>query len=226
METIIFSKFESKIHSFILPNVRIVQEILSFVISPDLNYLYFASTRGIYRYKLTKKPEILDELVKFHEDETSKVIKTIDGKEWCVTGDIGYFDEDGFLFLSGRQKNLIIAPDGFKIAPNEIESKICMHEAVSNCIVFGVRDTNFEFGDYPVACVELKNDKASYQEKRRIIQEIKTICEKNLSSYYRPKAYYCGKILYTPMMKDDKDAMRERYNAEKGKSLVKRRNIF
>lgn len=159
-------------------------------------------------------------------DETSKVIKTIDGKEWCVTGDIGYFDEDGFLFLSGRQKNLIIAPDGFKIAPNEIESKICMHEAVSNCIVFGVRDANFEFGDYPVACVELKNDKASYQEKRRVIQEIKTICEKNLSSYYRPKAYYCGKILYTPMMKDDKDAMRERYNAEKGKSLVKRRNIF
>ena len=49
LETIIFSKFESKIHNFVLPNVRIVQEILSCVISPDLNYLYFASIRGIYR---------------------------------------------------------------------------------------------------------------------------------------------------------------------------------
>ena len=74
LETIIFSKFESKIHNFVLPNVRIVQEILSCVISPDLNYLYFASIRGIYRYKLTKKPDILDELVKFHEEEIRKVI--------------------------------------------------------------------------------------------------------------------------------------------------------
>lgn len=160
------------------------------------------------------------------EEETKKVIKNIDGKNWVITGDIGYFDEDGFLFITGRKKNLITAPDGFKIAPNEIESKICKHEAVKNCIVFGVKDPNYEEGDYPVAYVELKSDKISLKEKRKIFKEIKQLCDENLSSYYRPKAFYCGEIIYTPMMKDDKKAMKEKYEDESKQPLVKRKNIF
>ena len=157
------------------------------------------------------------------EDETNKVIKNIDGKDWAVSGDIGYFDEEGFLFISGRQKNLIIKPDGFKIAPNEIESKICSHPAVKNCIVFGVRDSEYEFGDSPIAYVELKDNNISRLQKNKIFAEIKDICEKQLSTYYRPKAFYCGEIIYTPMMKDDKKAMSQKYQEEAQKSLVKRK---
>ena len=160
------------------------------------------------------------------EEETKKVIKNIDGKDWVITGDIGHIDEDGFLFITGRKKNLITAPDGFKIAPNEIESKICKHEAVKNCIVFGVKDPNFEEGDYPVAYVELKDDSVSQSEKKKIFKEIRQICEENLSSYYRPKSFYCGKIIYTPMMKDDKKKMREVFEEENEKSAIRRRNIF
>lgn len=159
-------------------------------------------------------------------EETSKVIKNIDGKDWVITGDIGHFDEDGFLFLNGRQKNLITAPDGFKIAPNEIEAKICKHEAVKNCVVFGVKDPDYEFGDYVVAYVELKDDKASQKERKKIFQEIKQICDEQLSSYYRPKKFYCGKIQYTPMMKDDKKKMKEMFEEEQEKSPIRRKNIY
>ena len=160
------------------------------------------------------------------EEETNKVIKNIEGKDWIITGDIGHFDEDGFLFITGRKKNLITAPDGFKIAPNEIESKVCMHEAVKNCIVFGVKDPNYVEGDYPVAYVELKNNNISQKEKKQIFKEIRQICEENLSSYYMPRNFYCGKIVYTPMMKDDKNKMREMFEEENEKTTFKKRNIF
>ena len=160
------------------------------------------------------------------EEETNKVIKNIEGKDWIITGDIGHFDEDGFLFITGRKKNLITAPDGFKIAPNEIESKICMHEAVKNCIVFGVKDPNYVEGDYPVAYVELKNNNISQKEKKQIFKEIRRICEENLSSYYMPRNFYCGKIVYTPMMKDDKNKMREMFEEENEKPAFRKRNIF
>lgn len=160
------------------------------------------------------------------EEETNKVIKNIDGKDWVITGDIGHFDEDGFLFLTGRKKNLITAPDGFKIAPNEIESKICKHEAVKNCVVFGVKDPDYVEGDYPVAYVELKNNNISQKEKKRVFKEIKQICDKELSSYYRPRSFYCGKIAYTKMMKDDKNKMREMFEEENEKPAFRKRNIF
>ena len=58
------------------------------------------------------------------------------------------------------------------------------------------------------------------------VKEIKQICEQNLSSYYRPRHFYCGKIQYTPMMKDDKKKMKEMFEEENEKSAIRRRNIF
>ena len=75
LEAVIFSKFESKIHSFKINNIKIAQEILSSVISPDQNYFYYANLKGIFRLKLNKKGDQLDELVKFNEEEeTIKVL--------------------------------------------------------------------------------------------------------------------------------------------------------
>ena len=75
LECVLFSKFESKIYTFKITNIKIAQEILSSVISPDLNYFYYANLKGIFRYKLSKKEDKLDELVKFNEEEeTTKVL--------------------------------------------------------------------------------------------------------------------------------------------------------
>ena len=73
-EVIIFNKFESKLMNFNLPNIRLSQEIFDCLISPDSNFFYYASRQGIFRHRLNKKVDVFDELVKFNDEEISKVI--------------------------------------------------------------------------------------------------------------------------------------------------------
>ena len=54
---------------------------------------------------------------------------------WLKTGDLGYVDEDGFVFLTGRKKNLIITPNGENISPEEIENKLSENRLVQEVLV-------------------------------------------------------------------------------------------
>lgn len=71
-----------------------------------------------------------------NEEETNNVLK--DG--WFYTGDLGYKDKDGFIFLTGRQKNMIVLKNGKKIFPEEIETLVNRIDLVAECIVFGMPD--------------------------------------------------------------------------------------
>lgn len=64
-------------------------------------------------------------------EETQEVLE--DG--WLKTGDLGYVDEDGFVFLTGRKKNLIITPNGENISPEEIENKLSENRIVQEILV-------------------------------------------------------------------------------------------
>lgn len=54
---------------------------------------------------------------------------------WLKTGDLGYVDEDGFVFLTGRKKNLIITPNGENVSPEEIENKLAENRLVQEVLV-------------------------------------------------------------------------------------------
>ena len=54
---------------------------------------------------------------------------------WLKTGDLGYVDEDGFVFLTGRKKNLIITPNGENISPEEIENRLGENRLVQEVLV-------------------------------------------------------------------------------------------
>ena len=71
-----------------------------------------------------------------NEEETKNVLK--DG--WLYTGDLGYIDKEGFIFITGRQKNMIVLKNGKKIFPEEIETLVNRIDLVEECMVFGMPD--------------------------------------------------------------------------------------
>lgn len=72
----------------------------------------------------------------YYEDEeaTSKVIKN----GWFYTGDYGYIDDSGYVYITGRKKNTIVLKNGKKIFPEELEENINKIDLVEDCFVFGM----------------------------------------------------------------------------------------
>ena len=71
-----------------------------------------------------------------NEEETKNVLK--DG--WFYKVDLGYIDKEGFIFITGRQKNMIVLKNGKKIFPEEIETLVNRIDLVEECMVFGMPD--------------------------------------------------------------------------------------
>jgi long-chain acyl-CoA synthetase len=87
-----------------------------------------------------------------------------EGNRYIRTGDVGRFDEQGFLTLLDRRKDMIIS-GGFNIYPSDLESVLSAHEAIQEVAVVGVPST--EWGETPVAFVVLKAGRADAAEAIR-----------------------------------------------------------
>ncbi len=143
-----------------------------------------------------------------NEEENKKVlIQHPDGKFWVHSGDLGRMDEDGFLFISGRIKRMIICFNGHKVFPTHLEDEISKIDNVSNCAVIGVTDTDHAQGQVPVAVVEMK-DPASAEETRK---EIEILFKERIERESMPKDIWViddmphhgmGKIDYAKLAMD------------------------
>jgi long-chain acyl-CoA synthetase len=110
----------------------------------------------------------------YYEDEqkTNEVLK--DG--WLHTGDLAYMDKDGFIFITGREKNMIVLRNGKKIFPEELEALVNKIDLVNECMVFGLPKE-----DDVVLSVKVKLDTEVIREKYADLSETeieKTVWEK------------------------------------------------
>jgi len=122
---------------------------------------------------------------------------------WFFTGDLGRRDEEGYLYIVGRKKDMIIS-GGENIYPAEIEEVIKTHPAVESVAVIGV--PNKKWGEEVRAVVVLKKRANATEE------EIIELCKRSLASYKKPKSVYFAESLpINEMGKVQKNILKEIY---------------
>jgi len=100
---------------------------------------------------------------------------------WFNTGDLGYVDNDRYLFIVGRSKN-VINFIGMKIFPDEVEAALCSHPLIAEARVYGRKDPLFS--EIPVAEIVLKNPE---QPVADLARQLRRYCFSRLSEYKVPK---------------------------------------
>lgn len=118
-----------------------------------------------------------DNVMKCYYKEPELTAKAIDPDGWFHTGDLGYMDEDGFVFVSGRIKELIIK-GGENIAPREIDEALYKHPAVLDAGAVGIPDA--QYGENILCCVMLKPNMTATEE------ELRRHCREHLGEFKTP----------------------------------------
>ena len=123
--------------------------------------------------------------------DPEKTAEVIDENGWFNTEDIGYFDEDGYFFMSGRAKNIIVGASGENIYPEQIEAAINVHELVADSLVYDDNGTlaariyldpeklHTYFG------VTSKSETKMQDKIQKLLEEIRTGVNENVSSFSR-----------------------------------------
>lgn len=145
----------------------------------------------------------------YNDPKATAEVLSDDG--WLFTGDMAKEDEDGFIFLVDRKKDVIIS-GGENIYPVQIEDFLRTHNAIHDVAVIGLPDKRL--GEITAAIIERKPDRTCTEE------EINEFCHK-LPRYKRPHTIIFAEIPRNPTGKIEKPKLRERYC---GESLVDAQN--
>ncbi len=117
-------------------------------------------------------------VLKAYYKAEAETAKAFDSEAWLKTGDLGMRDEDGFYFITGRLKELIIK-GGENIAPREIDEAVLKHPAVLDAAAVGIPDDNY--GQEIMVCIVLKPDASCSEE------EMRHFCIQELGKFRTPK---------------------------------------
>lgn len=151
---------------------------------------------------IAKGPTVMSGYWK-NPEETANVLR--DG--WLFTGDIGYLDEDGHLFIVDRKKDMVLC-SGFNVYPREIDELLFTHPKILQASAYGVPDP--KRGESIKAAIVLKSGETM------TVNEVRDFCKKNLSAYKVPVAVeFMKELPLTAIGKVDRKKLRQMENDKK-----------
>lgn len=156
------------------------------------------------------------------EDKTKEAMyQSVDGNNWIRTGDLGYIDNEGRLYVIGRKKRVILHYDGIKVSPYEIEDTIKKLPFIKDCRVVGINDTIHKMGSLP--CPNIIIEPTCNLTNNEVIEAVLSECRNNLSEkyYFDNVSIIEDEFPLTPVGKIDDIALakmcNELYNKEEDK---------
>jgi len=150
----------------------------------------------------------------YHKDP-EKTARTRDARGWASVGDIGYLDEDGYLYLTDRRDFMIVS-GGVNIYPQEAENVLITHPRVMDAAVFGIPDP--EMGERVHAVVQPLDMRDAGPDLER---ELVAFCRANLAHYKCPQAIdFDAELPRQPTGKLYKRLLRDRYWGAKSSRIV------
>jgi long-chain acyl-CoA synthetase len=97
----------------------------------------------------------------------------IDGQGWLHTGDLGYFDEDGYLYLTGRAKDVIVTASGVNVYPEELEAYLAKIPLIKEACVLGVKvKEGIKKGSEEVVAVVVPREGVGEEEIKSAINKL------------------------------------------------------
>ena len=187
--------------------------------SLSVGYTLLMNTIGIFKPDSTEElgygeegeicitgPAVMLGYLNNPEESEKVMIRHPDGQVWIHSGDLGSMDRDGFLYIKGRIKRMIIKFDGHKVFPVYIEGVIGSHPDVMSCAVVGVKDREHAQGQAVHAVVQLKS-----RSEAEVRPELEAMMKKEIEARGIPSSIDfvndmphtgMGKIDYRKLAKD------------------------
>ena len=139
--------------------------------------------------------------------ETANALREHDGRLWMHTGDVGRMDDDGFIYVVDRAKDMIIV-GGYKVFSSEVEDKLYKHPAIAMCALIGLPNPDRPDSEI-VKLVVQKSEAYKSKSDAEVEAELLAFSKERLAPYKVPKVVeFVDAIPLTSVGKVNKKAMR------------------
>lgn len=163
-------------------------------------------------------PEEVPRFLYHKDDEKTDQSRHPQHKNWTTLGDVGYMDEEGYLYLTDRKAYMIIS-GGVNIYPQDIEDALVMHDKIVDAAVFGV--PNPDFGEEVKAVVQTVSGVPEAATAAQLEEELIAYCRQKLAAFKVPRSIdFVGELPRLPTGKLYKRLLRDKYWGKQDSRIV------
>jgi long-chain acyl-CoA synthetase len=150
----------------------------------------------------------------YHGDP-EKTASVFDQHGWATLGDVGYLDEDGYLYLTDRVSHMIIS-GGVNIYPQEIEDALILHPGVADAAVIGVPDA--DMGESVMAVIQPADPDV---DEAALTQELEAFCRERIAGFKCPRSYrFTDQLPRLPTGKLLKRKLRDEFGGSSAATVI------